>query len=166
MASSKTSVSAPCRNPNHGDIVPLESVVTGEPSRSFVRAASGSVDPERLTRRHSTQALPPSDREIEWNALLNSQRAVLRKLKAWHKWDTDRYRSLSKFLMSKAGFPKRPICPAPCQLFSLATYFFPPRWSLKATVCDFGEGQFERFEVHLEDLQQYWEDKPTWATVR
>ena len=40
--------------------------------------------------------------------------------------------------MSRAGFPKRPICPTNTELQSLATFFFPQCHSLKVVVCDFG----------------------------
>lgn len=155
MASSNVSVS---QNLSHDNIVPLESVVTGKTPGSHDAGGSDSVDPERLTRNSSTDVLPPipSMHEPAGNAdaILETHRVVLRRLKAWHQWETDRYKSLSKFLMSKAGIPKRPIRPTHAQLLSLATYFFPPRRSLKVVVCDFGESRFERFEVDLFNVQQ------------
>lgn len=105
MASSNAFVRAPSQNPSHENIVPLESVVTDQPSASHVRVASGSIEAEGLTRHTSTHALPSShtsEREIAWKAMEVSQRAVLRRLKAWHQWDTDRYKSLSEFILSKA----------------------------------------------------------------
>lgn len=128
-----------------------------EPSGSYVGTASGSVDPELLTRHVSDGALMPSfssEREA-WNAIrLDSQRAVLKRLQAWHQWDIDRYKSPSKFLLSRVGFPKRPVRPTRAQLLSLATYFFPSRGSLKVVVCDFGEGRFERIQVDSVDIHQ------------
>lgn len=135
MASSNASVRSPARNRSHENTVPLESVVTDEPSGS-----------ENLAGHDSTYAVPS---QPSWKKILNSKRAVLKRLKAWHQWEIDRYKSLGKFLISKAGFPKRPICPSNDELLSLATYFFPPRWSLKVVVCDFGDGRFERCEIEL-----------------
>ena len=158
MASSNASVFEPSQNLSHDNIVALESVVTGKTSRPHDDAASESVDPERLTRHSSTHVLPPSFSMRETagsaNAILETHRAVLSRLKAWHQWEIDRYKSLSKFLMSKAGIPKRPIRPTHAQLLSLATYFFPPRRSLKVVVFDFGGNRFERFEVDLVNVQQ------------
>ena len=142
MASSNASVRPPAGDPSLENVVPLESVVTDEPSES-----------ERLARNPSIHALPSAP-SWKWNETLNSQRAVLSRLKAWHQWETDRYKSLGKFLMSKAGFPKRPICPSNDQLVSLATHFFPPRWSLKVVVCDFGDGRFERCETELLNVEK------------
>ena len=169
MASSNASI----HNLSHEHIVPLESVVAGEHSRSYDGAAGVSVNSERFPRQrspHAFQSTPMNpqysveatwnkilDSQAAWNAarkILDPQRVVLKRLKAWRQWDTDRYKSLSKFIMSKAGFPKRPICATPGQIFSVATYFFTPRWSLKVIVCDFGEGRFERFEVDLENVTQ------------
>ena len=134
-------VRPPARDPSHENIVPLESVVTDEPS------GSGN-----LAGHNATPAIPFQP-PWQWNEILNSQRAVLKRLKAWHQWEIDRYKSLGKLLASKAGFPKRPICPSNDQLLSLATHFFPPRWSLKVVVCDFGHGRFERREIELLNVE-------------
>ncbi len=88
------------------------------------------------------------------SASLEPQRAVLRKLKAWHQWDTNRYKSLGNWLMSKAGLPKRPICPSKRELLSLSEYFFPLRRSLKIIVCDIGEGRLESFEADILDVEK------------
>lgn len=140
MASSNASVGAPSRNTSHENVVPLESIFTGEPSGPpDHRPVSAWADPGGIAKH--------------WD-ILESQRAVLGRLKAWHQWDTDRYESLSTYLMSKAGFPKRPICPTRDELLSLVTYFFPPRRSLKVVVCDFGAYRCERSEIRLEELAQ------------
>ena len=157
MASSNVSVRLTSQDSRYENIIPLESVATGELS-----------DRENRGGHDSTHAIPSGASESHswWNPLrsgnssrnrgeeLDSQRAVLKELKAWHQWDTDRYMSLGKFLMSKAGFPKRPICPSDDQLISLATHFFPPRWSLKVVVCDFGDGRFERCETELLNVEK------------
>lgn len=142
MASSNASVRPPARDPSYENIVPLESVVTDEPS------GSGNLAGHNATPDIPSQPLG------QWDEILNSQRAVLKRLKAWHQWEIDRYKSLGKFLVSKAGFPKRPIRPSNDQLLSLATHFFPPRWSLKVIVCDFGDGRFERCEIELINVKK------------
>ena len=146
MASSNASVGAPSRNISHENVVPLESIFTGEPS--------GPPDHRAVSAWPNSETPEAKLKDAEHLDILDSQRAVLGRLKAWHQWDTDRYQSLSTYLMSKAGFPKRPICPTRDELLSLVTYFFPPRRSLKVVVCDFGEYRFERFEVPLEELEQ------------
>ena len=142
MAGSNASVRLSARDRSHENIVPLESVVTDEPS--------GSGNPARSDSTRAVPSWPP----WKWIEILHSQRAVLKKLKAWHQWENERHESLGKFLMSKAGFPRRPICPSDDQLISLATHFFPPRWSLKVIVCDFGDGRFERCETKLLNVEK------------
>ncbi len=155
MASSNASIHASSHNLSHEHIAPLESVVTGEHSGSCDDAAGIFVNSERFPRHRSPYAFQPTLTNRQYaEHEADSQRIVLKRLKAWHQWDNDRYKSLRKFLISQAGFLKRPICPTPGQLFSLATYFFPPRWSLRVIVCDFGEGRFERCEVDLQNVTQ------------
>ena len=150
MASSNGSAQALFANSSPENLAPLDSVVTDGPS--------GTYDHATLHRHTNALPLSPSEHEPASAAsdaiyVLNTQRAVLQRLKAWDQWDTDRYKSLTKFLMSKAGFPRRPPRPTHAELLSLAKYFFPSRWSLRV-VCDFGKGRFERFEVGLENVQQ------------
>ena len=149
MASS-SAVGVPAQNLDHENMIPLDSIITGEPSSLDERAAGGSVESEHV---HSRSEPILSVRRPPWQEL-ETQRGVLKKLKAWHQWDLDRYKSLSRFLMSKAGFPRRPIRPTPDQLSSLTAYFFPPRSSLRVIICDFGEERFERSDVELGDIQQ------------
>ena len=185
MASLNTSVSGRAETPCGDNIVPLRSVITEQFSESHFRAATALENPGHLTPHASAPGLnlPPSSEEKDsGNTALEVQRAVLQKLKAWHQWDTDRYRSLGNFLSSKVGFPKRPICPTNTELLSLATFFFPQRHSLKVVVCDFGKNGVNREEVDLRDVRQCkysfrswrdisnilsgWENKPSCALVR
>ena len=185
MASSNASLSVLSDNPDGDNIAPLERVVTEPFSESHPRAAATPESPGHLTPHASAHELRPpssSQREDSRDAALESQRAVLQKLKAWHQWDTDRYRSLGNFLLSKVGFPKRPFCPTTTELLSLATFFFPQRHSLKVVVCDFGMDGVNREEVDLRDVRQCkclfrswchipkiisgWENKPSCALVR
>ena len=73
-----------------------------------------------------------------------------------HSYPIDPIGLFEDAVASTNGLAKRPICPTDAQLLSLATYFFPARLSLKVTVCDFGEGRFERFDV---DLGGVWQCK-------
>ena len=153
------SVRLPSQDPSHENIIPLESVITDGPSdlENLGRHDSTHASPSRASGNQSWWYPDPSlsgNPSRKWNETLDSQRAVLKRLKAWHQWDTDRYKSLGNFLMSKAGFPKRPICPSDDQLVSLARHFFPPRWSLKVVVCDFGDGRFERCETNLLNVEK------------
>ncbi|KAL6714173.1 hypothetical protein ACLMJK_008667 [Lecanora helva] len=77
---------------------------------------------------------------------LDEVRRILEDLRSWKNWETRRRQSLRSYLLSKI-FPIRPPCPPPNELRRLARFFFPPRASLRATVCDYGEGRFERREV-------------------
>ena len=184
MASSAASNRVLSDNPNDDNIAPLESVVTEPLSESHLSAAATPESPGHLTPHSYAHELhhPPSEPKNSSNAALESQRAVLQKLKAWHQWDTDRYTSLGKFLMSKAGFPKRPICPTNTELLSLATFFFPQRHSLKVVVSDFDRNGVNREEVDINDVKHCkcpfrswcdipnsfsdWENKPSSALVR
>ena len=151
MACSNASVSVLSENPNGDNIAPLESVVTEPPSESHLRAAATPESPGHLTLHTSSHELhspPSSEQEYSRNAALESQRAVLQKLKAWHKWDTNRYRSLGIFLLSKVGFPKRPICLTNTEFLSLATFLFPQCHSLKMVACDFGINESGFNDVH------------------
>ena len=157
MASSNASVSVLSYNADGDNIVPLKSVVTEPSSESHLRAATALESPGHLTPHASAHGLhssPSSAQKDSSNSALESQRAVLQRLKAWHQWDNDRYTSLGQFLMSKAGFPKRPICPTNIELLSLTTFFFPQRHSLIIVVCDFGRNGVNREEVDLRDVRQ------------
>ncbi len=81
-------------------------------------------------------------------ANLTKVREILARLRKWREWELERGHSLRKFLLSKI-FPRRPPCPSLPELKQLATFIFPPRASLKATVCDYGEGRFHRFELPI-----------------
>lgn len=87
-----------------------------------------------------------------WNEIeharskLDQVREVLDRLRLWHEWEIRRRRSLRSYLLSKV-FPRRPPCPPLLELKQLATFFFPPRASLKVTICDYGEERFERHET-------------------
>ena len=84
----------------------------------------------------ASQYSPPVDRNDP--DLLSSQRAVLKRLKAWHKWEQDRQRSLVDCLLrSSPAIIPRPALPSDEELLSLAQYYFPLRDDLEVTVCDY-----------------------------
>ena len=101
-------------------------------------------------RRHEKET---SEKRAErWESAmlqLRLQRRVLSRLKAWHDWDENRHKSLRNFLLGKVGYPRRPPRPGNDELRQLAFYYFPPRSKLKVIICDYGDHQFDRFEVEL-----------------
>ena len=105
-------------------------------------------------QRAASQYSPPGDRNDRH--LLSSQRAVLKRLKAWHRWEQDKSRSLVDYLLcTSPTFIPRPALPSDEELLSLAQYYFPLRDDLEATVCDFKEVQdgFCRMEPHVSTLK-------------
>ncbi len=77
--------------------------------------------------------------------VLSSQRAVLKRLKAWHRWEQDKQRSFADYLLrTSPAIVPRPSLPTDEELLSLAQYYFPLRDDLEVTVCDF-ESQIEGF---------------------
>lgn len=85
MASFNASARAPSPDRSHDNIAPLDSVVTDESLRSYHDTASGQL---------GEYIESPLTSEDAWKATLDSQRAVLGRLKAWHRWEVDRYKSL------------------------------------------------------------------------
>ena len=75
------------------------------------------------------------------NINLVEARKILDQLRQWHDYGIARSQSLRRNLWSRV-FPQRPPCPSQEQLKQLATFFFPPRASLEATICDYGDGHF------------------------
>ena len=84
---------------------------------------------------------------------LERQREVLSRLKAWHDWDENRHKSLKKFLLSKAGYPRRPPRPSAEQLVNLSLYYFPLRTRLEVIICDYGHDRFDRSELELGKIE-------------
>ncbi|KAL8722754.1 MAG: hypothetical protein Q9225_000815 [Loekoesia sp. 1 TL-2023] len=116
------------------------------------------------------EVLPASTKKYQHDqssdsAELSKHRAVLKRLRAWHDWDQARRESLLSFVLSKLKIRRRPACPHEQELLSLALYYFPPRAELRATICDFGNGRFERFEQNLGKIDNLWREKPGWVTL-
>ena len=116
-----------------------------------------------MQRQHSTSALPRSHTEI-FNIKrtideveiapsdLDRVRGILDRLRKWHTWELCRQQSLRKYLLGKT-FSRRPPCPSLQELRQLAVLFFPPRGSLLATVCEYGEGYFKRRDIPISDIK-------------
>ena len=110
--------------------------------------------------------------------------AVLQRLKAWNNWETERYSSLSAFLLSKIGYPRRPDRPSDSELKQLATFYFPLRSKLEVSIYDIGNENFDLTTTTLGDVERCksifalvqhillisygkgWYEKPDWASIR
>ena len=97
---------------------------------------------------------------------------VLLELRAWHDWKEDRQVSPFSFLRKRL-LSTRPPRPSVDKLQFLVESYFPPRGALKASICDFGDGKFERNEIAIDHLQHKfgesctnWLKKPEWSQVR
>ena len=86
--------------------------------------------------------------------VLEGQRVVLARLRAWHQWEVDNRKSLFKYILSKLGYLRRPRRPDDADLVSLGNYFFPPRSLLKVTVCDFGHERAVRSTASLGAIEE------------
>ena len=90
--------------------------------------------------------------------ILEQQRNVLNKLRAWHQWDVAGDNSILASFRKKF-FSKRPLCPSEGEVESLAKYYFPPRGSVKASICDFGHAEvphlFQRQDVDIIEILDY-----------
>ena len=87
---------------------------------------------------------------------LRRQQAVLQRQKAWYDRNPSMDPSFTPVLWNrflyKLGLPGYISIPTVRELTSLAFFYFPPRSGLKITICDYGDGKFESFEVFLQRL--------------
>lgn len=60
----------------------------------------------------------------------------------------------------------RPGLPSHRQLVDLVHHYHPPRGDVPIHVCDFGDGRACHFETTLGNIEEKWQEKPDWATVR
>ena len=130
------------------------------------RQVSAAADARRrlgilasVTNDPNDSSVPKRVRERQVRGQLAQQeipkhRNVLRRLRAWHAWDTHHYSSLSAWLLGFFGIPKRPDRPNDSELKQLAMFYFPPRAELKVSICDFGEGKLEECETTLGQVEQ------------
>ena len=103
----------------------------------------------RSQRRPYPAIVSPQPEAVEDLAELRKHRAVLARLKAWHDWDEAKRQSPLGRSLSNINFRPQPACPCRQELLQLAFHYFPPRATLKAIICDFGNGRFERSEQNL-----------------
>ena len=59
-----------------------------------------------------------------------------------------------------------PKLPTNSHLFGLVHHYHPPRGEVPIQVCDFGDGRANHFSTTLGNIEQCWQQKPDWATVR
>ena len=93
-----------------------------------------------------------------------NQREVYERLKLWA--DTQNWGTKEWLLASVIPKKRQPLLPHVEELKSLARHYYPPRSELKCHVCDFGEGRAEHKVVDLGELEEYWQEKPSWVDVR
>lgn len=79
---------------------------------------------------------------------------VLQRLKAWHQWETQHYSSLSTFLLSTIGYPRRPERPGDSELKQLAMFYFPPRSKLEVSIYDLGNEKFDLTTTTLGQIER------------
>ena len=103
----------------------------------------------RSRRRLYPATVSPQVEVAEDIAELRENRAVLTRLRKWHDWDEAKRKSPLGHSLSNINFRPRPARPCKQELLQLALYYFPPRATLKAIICDFGNGRFERSEQDL-----------------
>lgn len=140
--------------------VPLQSIVIG--NRIETEASSerrGSDDVLRPTPGISAKELldfqrhkATSRRVEDIKEELKPQREVLARLRLWHAKEDRRRKSFIQIRLSRL-WPALSIRPSNNELRSLVAFYFPPYELLSATICDFGEGRFERFKTNIDDVR-------------
>ncbi|KAI9856863.1 MAG: hypothetical protein M1824_005237 [Vezdaea acicularis] len=93
-------------------------------------------------------------------------KVTLDELRSFKDHEKVRWQSIHKTLASKFGIRRGPSMPSDEKIISMAQYYYPPRGMVRVDVCDFGPERAEHFQTTLGDIQQQWETKPDWATVR
>ncbi len=172
--------------------VPLQSIVIGNRTdiqssselREFgevLRPLPGISAKELLDfQRHKATSRRIGDIKEE----LKPQREVLARLRLWHMREDRRRKSFIQTQLSRF-WPVLSIRPSNNELRSLVAFYFPPHELLSATICDFGEGRFERFKTNVDNVRLcayhpiHWASdpanrgnppdfstKPSWVTVR
>ena len=174
----------------HKSTAPLQSIVIGnrtETEASSERCGSDDVLRPGISakelldfQRHKATSRRVEDIKEE----LKPQREVLARLRLWHAKEDRRRKSFIQIRLSRL-WPVLSIRPSNNELRSLVAFYFPPHELLSATICDFGEGRFERFKTNVDDVRLcmyrpiHWalypankgcppdfSKKPTWVTVR
>ena len=140
--------------------VPLQSIVIGNHTEAEASSGRRSSDDglrpipgisakELLEfQRHKATSRRVEDIKEE----LKPQREVLARLRLWHAKEDRRRKSFIQSRLSRL-WPVLSIRPSNNELRSLVAFYFPPYELLSATVCDFGEGRFERFKTNIDDAK-------------
>ena len=165
-----TNLADPC-TPSHNDTVPLQNVVIGSTSSSseyrefndspscfagqevpfeenHSRSLEVGLTAEELLQFHNRTRNKAISRRIEdIKEELKPHREVLARLRSWHHWERTHQGSFMRF------WPKLHRRPGSTELQSLVAFYFPPHELLSATICDFGEGRFERFKTSVSNVK-------------
>ena len=125
---------------------------------SNTASTNGQEQPDIERDAVARSPIPESaSTQCGYDTTLEEHRQVLEKLRAWRDWEKAPQGSLLSFPRKKL-LSKRPPRPGSEDLQSLAKFFFPPRGSLKASICDFGPGNgpeeiFEREDIEICKLE-------------
>ncbi|KAG9381774.1 hypothetical protein A1F94_007428 [Pyrenophora tritici-repentis] len=84
------------------------------------------------------------------------------------RWTKNRESSTAFKLLLRSIFWKdvKIRKPAEEKLQRAINELFPPRMEMQITICDFGEGKAQQYDVRLGDLEKEFRQKPSWSTVR
>ena len=140
--------------------VPLQSVVVGNrletESSSELRGSEEILHPiPGISAKEllDFQRYKATSRRIEdIKEDLKPQREILARLRQWYIREDRRRKSFIQTQLSKF-WPVQSIRPSNNELRSLVAYYFPPHELLSATICDFGEGRFERFKTNVDNVR-------------
>ncbi|KAE8864905.1 hypothetical protein PTNB73_05793 [Pyrenophora teres f. teres] len=96
---------------------------------------------------------------------LQKQSETVEELRRWAK---NRESSTAFKLLLRTIFWKdvKVRRPAEEKLQRAINELFPPRMEMQVTICDFGEGRAQQYDVRLGDLEKEFRQKPSWSTVR
>lgn len=139
------------------DSVPLEDVIISSPretSHHHLEFVSQSEYTSNIVKASEirSEGQKAALRLEKTRQQLRRHLEVLARLRTWRDWESDRQVSLRRFLLSRL-YSKRPPCPTHQDLRDLAEYFFPLRDSIRVSICDFGEGRFERYETTVGQIE-------------
>ncbi|KAI9771406.1 MAG: hypothetical protein M1839_002796 [Geoglossum umbratile] len=131
-----------------------ESLTTMKVLQNFDEVVARRSDPELMKKRR--------ERRAKCKSLDGPQRQNCQRLRNWVDGNQRRARPI----LSALRLYRAPPLPDDKDLIELARHFYPPRWKLTVHVCDFGDNRAERFEVPLSEIENCWQERPDWATVR
>ena len=115
----------------------------------FAAVEGSDMDAQTSARAHERKSRGQAVQEE-----VGRHHAVLQRLKAWKKWKTEHYSSLSAFLLSTIGYPRRPDRPSDSELKQLATFYFPPRSKLEVSIYDIGNEKFDLTTTTLGNIER------------